>query len=251
MIPPGQVGKIHTSLDTANQAGLIGKGVSITTNDPVISIAQVVIRARVVGSVLMLPGYKAMVSNRNPEMHSTHFLIRKEPGETGDASISEPRASVDWIDVEVEELTEKFPSEKGIPAGWPGDWRLVATLKKGAPSGRFNETIRFKTGLPREPEVTLQLAVVVQPPINLNTEEIRLVPGQPQVVLASVRQDLRQLPVELNAPEGLSARVESGGRRFLKLHLQWNGPAPEAPVELQLEVGGEKQIAQIHVGAAD
>ena len=251
MIPPGQVGKIHTQLDTSAQAGLIGKGVSIFTNDPAVSVSQVVIRARVVGSVAMLPGYRAMISNRNPETRSTPFLIRKEPDEPGEARITEARASVPWIGVEVQELTEKVPSERGIPAGWPGDWRLVATLKQGAPSGRSNQTVSFKTGLPREPEVTVQIAVDVQPPVNLNAEEIRLVAGQPQTVLASVRQDLRTQKLSLSAPNGLSARVEPGGRRFLKLHLQWSGPPPEAPVELLMEIGGETQTTPIVVVAAD
>ena len=35
MIPPGQVGKIYVKFDTSSQQGLIGKGVAITTNDPV------------------------------------------------------------------------------------------------------------------------------------------------------------------------------------------------------------------------
>ena len=152
MIPPGQVGKVHATVNTSQLVGQIGKGISITTNDPAVSVVLVEVRANVVGSVLMLPGYKALLSNRQIETHSTPFLIRQEPGETGELRIPAPSTSVPWIDVEVQKLTEKYPSEKGIPAGWPGDWRLVASLKKGAPAGHFQETIRFKTGLPREPE---------------------------------------------------------------------------------------------------
>jgi len=251
VIPPGQVGRITTTVNTSTLVGEIGKGVSITTNDPAVSVVMVVVRANVVGSVLMLPGYKALLSNRQIETRSTPFLIRQEPGETGKLQIPAPRASVPWIDVEVQELTEKYPSEKGVPAGWPGDWRLVATLKKEAPAGHFQETIHFKTGLPREPEVTLSIAVDVRPPVNLNTSEVRLVVGQPLMLLASLRRDLNPQPVKLSAPDGLSARAESGRGRFLKIHLQWDGPPPEAPVELRLEVAGETQIATIEIVAAD
>ncbi len=251
MIPPGQVGEIKTTLDTSTLSGMIGKGVSITTNDPYSAEVQVVVRARVVGSVLMLPGYKSLLSNRQIETHRAPFLIRQEPGEVGKLLISKPRASVPWIDVEVRELTEKYPSDRGLPAGWPGDWLLVATLKKGYPIGHFQETVHFNTGLKREPEVTLQIVADLRPPVNLNSPEISLVAGRPLMVLASLRRDLDPQAVKLSAPEGLSARAEPGRGRFFKLHLEWNGPLPDAPVELQMEVAGETQTMPILVVAAD
>ncbi len=251
MIPPGQVGKITTTLNTSTLAGLVGKGVSITTNDPAVATVQVVVRARIVGSVLLLPGFKAMVSNRQVETRSTHFLIRKEPGEMGELRVTAARASVPWVDVEVRELTEKYPSTRAIPAGWPGDWLLVATLKKDAPAGHSQQTLHFKTDLPREPEVTLNLAVDVRPPVNLNNPELRLVAGEPLMVLASLRRDLEPQDIQLSAPEGLSARAERGRGRFLKIHLEWAGPPPDAPIELRMEVAGETQTASIEVVAAE
>ncbi len=237
-------------LDTSAQAGLVGKGLSILTNDAAVSTGQVVMRARVVGSVLMLPGYKALLSNRRAMMETTHFLIRQEPGEAGDLAITQARASVPWIEIEVQELTEQYPSERGTPAGWPGDWLLRATLKDGAPSGNHTETVRFKTGLPREPEVKLQIAVDIQPAVNLNAEEIRLVPGQPLMVLASMRPGLTQTEVKLSATDRrLTARTEPGRGRFFKIHLEWNGPAPTDPVELKMQVGGETQTASVVVEA--
>jgi len=253
VIPPGQVGKLTATLDTSAQSGDIGKGVSITTNDPTVPVVQVVIKARIVGSVVLLPGFTGLISNRQAETYGTPFMIRQEPGEEGMLQITESHASVPWIDVEVRKLTEKYPSERGVPAGWPGDWRLVAKLKKDAPVGHFKETVRFKTGLPREPEVTLQLVVDVRPPVNLNSAEVHLVPGQPLIVLASLRRDLapqEAQAVKLTAPEGLSARTEPGRGRFFKLHLEWNGPPPDAPVELRMEVAGQTQTTPILIGKA-
>ena len=251
MIPPGQVGEIKATLDTSTLSGLLGKGISITTNDPYTPDIQVIVRARVVGSVVMLPGFKGMLSNRRIETHSTPFLIRKEPGEVGKLLVSELRASVPWIDVEVRELTEKYPADKGVRPGFPGDWLLVVTLKKGAPIGHFRETVRFNTGLTREPEITLQIGADLRPPVTLNSGDLSLVAGQPLMVLASLRRDLDPQTVKLSAPQGLSARAEPGRGRFFKIHLEWNGPPPDAPVELQMEVAGETQIAPISVVAAD
>ncbi len=250
MIPPGQVGKLHAKLDTSALTGLVGKGISILTNDPAVASVQVVIRARVVGSVLMQPGYKALLSNRRDMTKATHFLIRQEPGEVGEIEITGARASVPWIDVEVRELTEKYPAEKGVPAGWPGDWILRATLKEGAPNGNHKPTVHFKTGLTREPEVELQIAVDVQPPVNLNSGEIRIVAGQPAMVLASTRQGLSQDQVKLSPADArLSARTEAGRGRFFKIHLEWSGPPPDAPVELRMQIGNETQTAQVVIAA--
>jgi hypothetical protein len=238
-------------VDTSALAGLVGKGISITTNDPAVSTVQVVVRARVVGSVLLLPGFKAMLSNRQVETRSTHFLIRQEPGEMGKLRVTEPVVSAPWVDLEFKELTEQYPSKRGIPAGWPGDWVIVATLKKDAPAGHSNETIRFKTDLPREPEVTLNLSVNVMPPVNLNTPDLRLVAGQPQMVLASLRRDLEPQPVVLSGPDGLTARAENGRGRFLKFHLEWSGEPPDEPIELVIEVAGETQTMQLNVVSAE
>ncbi len=238
-------------LDTSTLTGMVGKGISVTTNDPYTPDIQLVVRARVIGSVLMLPGYQGFLSNRQIETRSAPFLIRQEPGEVGQLLISAPRASASWIDVEVRKLTEKYPSAKGLPAGWPGDWLLVATLRPGAPIGHFRETVRFNTGLTREPEITLQIGADLRPPVTLNSGDLSLVAGQPLMVLASLRPDLARQAVKLSAPEGLSARTESGRGRFFKIHLEWNGPLPDAPVELRIEVAGETQTAPIVVVAAD
>ena len=230
---------------------MFGKGVSITTNDPSVATVQVVVRARVVGSVLMLPGFKAMLSNRQVETRETHFLVRKEPGEMGTLRVTEAVASAPWVDLEFRKLTEQYPSKRGIPAGWPGDWVIIAKLKKGAPAGNSQATIQFKTDLPREPLVTLNLSVNVLPPINLNSQDLRLVAGQPQMVLASLRRDLEPQPVTLSGPEGLTARAENGRGRFLKFHLDWSGEPPDEPIELRIEVAGETQTMQLDVVAAE
>ena len=248
MIPPGQVGELITRLDTSTLSGLVGKGVSIYSNDTRSPGIMVSVRARVVGSAVVLPGYKALLSNRRIETRSQPFLIRKEPGEVGDLRITGARASVPWIDVEVRELTENWPGEKGLPSGFPGDWLLLAALKPGAPFGQSQEEIRFNTGLRLEPEVRLSIATESRPPVNLNEPEISIVAGESSTILASLRGDLPPQAVKLTAPEGLNARAERGRRgRFFKIHLEWSGPVPSEPLELQMEIAGETQTIPVRV----
>jgi len=247
VIPPGQVGEIKAKLNTLTLSGMVGKGISVFTNDPITPNIQVVIKARVVGSAIVKPGYKGFLSNRQVETRSLPFLIRKEPGEFGDLDITEASASVDWIDVEVRKLTERWPAQKGLPSGIPGEWLMVVQLKQDPPYGQGTEEIRFNTGLKLEPVVRLSIATDVRPPVNLNFSELSLVSGEPSTFLVSLRRDLEPQPVKLTAPEGLSARAESGGGRFFKVHLEWSGPAPTEPLELGMEVGGETQTVPIAV----
>lgn len=251
VILPGRAGQLIATLDTSTLHGDIGKGISITTNDRYTPIVQAVVRARILGSVELMPGYKAILSNRNPLTRTQAFLIRKEPSESGILRVSSARASVPWIDVEVERLDEKRLAANGMRTGFPGDWILRATLKGNVPQGRSQEWVKFDTGLPREPEITILIAADLHPPVNMNASQISMVAGEPKIVLASLRQDLREQTVRLISPEGLTARTEPGRRRFFKIHLEWNGAPPEGPVELRLEVGGESQTLPITVTAAD
>jgi hypothetical protein len=95
--------------------------------------------------------------------------------------------------------------------------------------------------------VTLEIKVAIQPLVNLNSEEIRLVVGQPLMVLASLRNGIGQRPVKINAPEGLEARYESGRGRFFKIHLLWNGPPPDGPVTFEMEIGSDVQTVEVEV----
>jgi len=239
-------------MDTSELSGPIAKGISITTNDPHTPVLRVVVRARVLGSVELLPGNKAMLSNRVPQMSAQAFLIRKDPTETGELSVGSMNASVPWIELQAERVDERRPAADGLPTALPGDWILRASLGNNIPTGRTQETIHFETGLQREPEITIRVATDLHPPVTLNSPEVTMVSGRPLVVLASLRQDLEYpQPIELTAPEGLTARIEPARRRFFKIVLEWSGEPTGAPVELRMDVAGETQTLPVTVTAAD
>jgi hypothetical protein len=253
VIQPGRAGQLKITMDTSGLSGAIGKGVSITTNDPHTAVLRVVVRAVVLGSVEVSPGKKAILSNRTPQTKSKLFLIRKEPTETGELSVGSLAASSPWIDVQAEFVESRRVAADGIPTAVRGDWILRAALKSETlPTGRTQEWVRFATGLPREPEITIALATDLQPPVTLNLPALTMVAGQPKVVLASLRQDLEYpQPIEITASEGLTARIEPSRRRFFKIVLEWNGDVPVAAAELKLEVAGESQTVPVTVTAAN
>lgn len=238
-------------MDTSTLSGLIGKGITITTNDADQPKQQVVVRARILGSVQLRPGNKAILSNGRIATKAQSFLIQKELDETGDLVVTAARASVPWIAVAVERVEEKRPSADGLPSAFPGDWILTAALKGVIPAGRFQEWVRFETGLPREPEITIHIAANLFPPVNLNDQEVSLIAGEPKILLASLRQDLEPQPVRLSGPAGLTAETEPGPRRLFKIHLEWIGDLPHGPVELRIEVAGETQTVPLTISAAE
>jgi hypothetical protein len=252
VIQPGRAGKIKITLDTSTLAGAIGKGVSITTNDPHTPVLRVVVRAVVLGSVEVSPGKKTILSNRTLQAKSQLFLIRKEQTETGELAVGALAASAPWIDVQAEFVESRRPAGDDIPTAVRGDWILRVSLKREAPTGRTQEWVRFATGLPREPEVRIDLATDIQPPVTLNEQAVTMVAGQPAIILASLRQDLEYpQPIELTTSEGLAARVETARRRFFKIVLEWNGEAAGGAAELRIEVAGERQVVPVTVTPAN
>ena len=252
-IAPGESGTLDVVVDTSTLAGMIGKGVSITTNDRYMSTVQVVIRAIVLGSVEILPDNRAVLSNRSPDLKTHAFLVRQQPTEEGELLVQRATASVPWIAIDAERLTVRREAAEGLPRAFPGDWIVRVALTGDAPAGRTREEVRFGTGLQREPEITLDIAIDFHPPVSINLAEIRLAAGKPMILLASLREDLASQPLRMSASDGLSVRTEPGpgqrSSRFFKIHLAWNGEPPATPVEFHVEVGKESRTFEVHVSA--
>ena len=240
------MGKVTANLDTKKLVGFVGKGISIYTNDRSQPNTRVSVRANVLGSVQMLPGYETLLSNRMPETFVGSFLVRKEKTESGELNLQSFSPSVDWLAVTATQLTEKRPPMgDGLPTGFPGDWLLHVRFNDDAPYGRSKQTVRFGTSLPREPIVELDVMVDLQPPVSLNAEAITLAPGETKMVLASLRKDLVGSELLASGTGGLQVRLEKGIGRFYKVHLSWSTNVDPSGGELTLRVGREKLSVNI------
>jgi hypothetical protein len=247
VILPGRVGKVIANLDTKRLVGFVGKGISIYTNDRSQPHTRVSVRANVLGSVQMLPGYEVMLSNRRPESYVGSFLARKEKTESGELNLKSFQPSVDWLSVTATQLTEKRPPMgDGLPTGFPGDWLLHVRFNDDAPYGRSKQTVRFGSSLPREPTVELGVMVDLQPPVSINAGSITLAPGETKTVLASIRKDLVGSELSATGTGGLRVDVEKGMGRFYKVHLGWSTNVDPAGGVLTLRVG--RETLSIEVG---
>jgi hypothetical protein len=244
VIPPGQVGFVNATLDTKKLHGSIGRGITVYTDDPVVPKLFLTVRAVVLGGVSILPYEMVTVSNRGPSNRAPKLLIRRESSETAELAIRDPEATVPWLSVAAERLEEPRPAGDGLPSGFPGDWMLFIELDETAPYGRYREQVRFKTGLGRQPDVSIPVVVDSRPPVQLSTERLVLESSEAGgvtrgTVLLTVRRGLDPKMLEVEArPETLEIELEPSGRRAYKVHVGWQG-TDNPRGEITFRVGAE------------
>ena len=106
----------------------------------------------------------------------------------------------------------------------------------------------FKTGLPREPQVTIPVTVNVQPAITLQPAELTLAPipdspeGATGQILASIREDLDPKTLSFRADDpAFAVRADPPGERAFRVVVTWSGKGPKAPTAttVHAKVGAE------------
>ena len=218
----------------------MGRGITVETNAPHRPRIFLTVRAVVLGSVELLPARTLTMTNRRPDMRVGRLLVRQDPTETGELQLTDVSTTADWLVVRATRLTERRRTEGRIPPGRPGDWLLEVEIGDGHPYGRAAESLRFKTGLPREPEVEVPIVLDLQLPVTLSKNEVVLQrPDSTEMILISIRRDLDVDRLEVEAqPAAIQARLERSGRHY-KMHVSWE--ANDAGVEgtITLRLGDE------------
>jgi len=224
------VGYLSASLHTDKLRGSVARGITVQSNDTSQPRVHLTIRAMILGSVLMLPHESMTISDPPQRNTRNRLLVRKEPTESGELKISDLRASASWLRLSAERIEEARPAEGGLPAALPGDWLLQAELEGDVDYGRLRENMTFKTGLTRQPEITVPVLVTLRPPLHLSVNQVELPQpdgGEPSTatVVISVRRGLDPATLTARAvPEALQVSLEpSGGDRFYKAHVSWDG----------------------------
>jgi len=208
----------------------VARSVTVFTNDPTRPKLPLILEAVVLSSVHILPNESAMLANHRPEARRAAWIVRKELTEKGELSISDVTASVDWIGLDARKVEAQQQAEGPIPAAEAGDWIIEMRLIDGAQDyHRSQQSVRFRTGLPRQPEIEVPVLVDLRPPVNLSTDRLVLSAGTEdgtaeQTVLLSVRRGLDPagLTVETR-PEGLLVELEPSGRAGFKAHVRFDG----------------------------
>jgi hypothetical protein len=189
----------------------------------------VTIHAVILASVTILPRDQITLANLRPELEHPKLLLRKEATETGVLEISDLVASVPWIAARATRLDEGRPGGDGLPPGAPGDWLIELEVDGEAVWGYSKESLRFRTGLSRQPLIELPISVNLLPPVNLSTERLTLPArgdGAPSegLVHLTVRRGLDPAGLTLDTePESLDATLEHVDGRHYKVVVRWDG----------------------------
>ena len=155
-------------------------------------------------------------------------LIRREPSEEGTLRISDVETSAEWLTVSARRLDGPEPRGGGLPAGQSGDWVIEVGFRDDPVFGRHRESVTFQTSLPREPEVTLPIDIVLEAPVHLSTGRLRLgtvAPGKAGgKVFAYVRKGLDPSRLEVEAgPDPLRVEVTRSGTSMFTVNVSWEG----------------------------
>jgi len=244
-IAPGQAGYVRAVLETTDLLGPVTKGIVVRTNDPDRRQILLTLKAIVVGSVALLPQPQIYIRKRPGQSYVGRLLIRQEPGETGTLAISDVSTSAPYLTAKVEQLSQIRLRGDGLPAGRPGDWLLEVRFRDDEPVyGRLREQVRFRTGLSRQPEVTVAVESKFDTPINLSTGKLVLVSvgdGRAEGTLfASVRHGLDPAKLRVDAePAGIEVAMQPATERMFKVEVAWPG-GTLANASLTFRIGDDK-----------
>jgi hypothetical protein len=254
VIPPGKAGTIKASVHTANYKGSIGKSVTVTHDDASQGPITLSVLAKIVGSVEVLP-YPALqiARHRRGFEEPALLLVRKDATEEGKFALTGLAASSPWLKISARKVTGDEPAVEGIPPALAGDV-VISVQAVDPPVGTHAETLTFKTGLKREPQVTIPVTVMVQPAVSLNNNDLILTPtaaapdGASGQVLASLRDDVdpKSVAVTSDAP-GFKVHVEPPGEPSFRVIVDWERKGKDAPTETVIHIKAGQETTDLRV----
>lgn len=259
VVPPGQAGTIRASIHTTNYKGAIGKTITVTHDDATQGPITLAVKANVIGSVNVYPYASLTLAPRLKGFAAPGLLlVRKDETEKGTLALEGLATSVPWLKASVRKVTTDEPPVEGLPAALAGDY-VISVLVDHPPVGTHSQNVSFRTGLAREPQVTIPVMISVRPPVVLQPAELILQPGPEGAggatgqILASVREDLdpKTLAVASDDP-AFAVRIDPPGERGFRLSVDWTAKGKTTPTEtkIHLRVGGESIDLPVRVNLA-
>jgi len=260
VVPPGKAATLKASVHTANFRGPITKQITVTHDDKSQGPIVLNLSANVVSSVEILP-FPALQLARRRRGFATPalLLVRKDFTEKGTLAFGNLAVSVPWLKIGSRMVTAAEPAVEGLPAAQPGDVVISVQATDAAPVGSHVEKLTFKTGLPREPLVTVPVTVFVQAPLSVQSSNLILTvaPDAPTTatgqVLGSIRDDVdpKAVTVTSDAP-AFSARFEPAGATAFRIIVDWSGAGkhPKTETVVHIKVGKASVDLPVRVNLA-
>jgi hypothetical protein len=255
-IPPGGSGKVSASVDTSTLWGEVARRITVRTADPEQDTLHLEIGLVVVGSVRIEPKERLALSNTSRVApREDRLLIRKDPTEAGELRIQGIETSAPWLEARAERLEAARTFDGGIPPGRPGDWVLTVALSNTTDYRSGLHQVRFRTGLPRQPEIVIPVSVVLRAPVTLSVQRLELAAkgGEARrgTLYAVLRSGLTRDSLEVRPePPELQVALDPQGERTLRVDVAWT-PTAESGVRqgtITFRVGSEEVRLPVGLG---
>lgn len=219
-ISPGQVGKVHATLDTSNLNGPVSKTITVFTNDPENPALVLTLTAEIHPFIAAMPGYARFITVQGEGEGRVAQNLWSKDGEpmkvTGVESPS-PFLTAEYHIASEEELHAQGEGQQ---------WLVELILKENAPVGAINDYVTILVDHPKQSQVRLPVSGFVRPilavtPPVADFEEIEVVePLRASLQIRSFASEDIQLTSVESSVEAVQAeivQVEAGRRYQLRV----------------------------------
>jgi hypothetical protein len=241
-IAPGATGFVETSMDISDVRGRMNGRIVVVTNDPASPRLSLTLVVEVVGGVNVLPDDQIHLVNRPGQIATGRRVIRKDPSSVGDLVVSSIAPSVAWLQASARELTEPRPAGDGLPEILPGDWLFEVAVTGEPAYGAQRASIRFATGLSREPLTAVAVTTDLRSPVNLSKSSVVLSAEAPSdTIVVSVREGADPAALRVEArPPALQVELEPVAGRFFRVEVAGSDALSGQPAAIIFRLGAEQ-----------
>lgn len=252
-IPPGEEGTIRFKVKTGHLRGKVKRSVTVHSNDPATPKKILLIALDSVGSVEILPTQRIVLNDRNENSSRSKLLLRKDSTETGTLAVADLRSSSPLLKMEIRPAEEAEKFEGRQIAVRPGDWILEVGIKEKPEPGLHRETVRFRTGLSREPEITIPVTITVRKFLHVNRRQIVLnepAPGSSVSgdLIATLKRGLDPGLLEVSVtPDSLRLSKEMVSATGMRVTVTLDPDGSEVPARGKIRFSHEGRSLEVPV----
>ncbi len=226
------------------------KTIAVTSDDPVRPKITLQVGMTILGSVRILPVNRVALRFQPDRPAEGRLLVRQDPTETGELKLDGMKVSEGWLKVSARKLEEPTKVDDRLN-GLPGDWLLEFRVPERPEAALSRATVRFQTGLNREPEITIPVSVTARRIGVPSTRRVLLSRNKETGIVSGklvfkTRRGVDPAKVAVTVdPDAYLVETRTQRPNQLEVTVRSKGPLPEAaaggdgPVTLRFRFGRE------------
>jgi hypothetical protein len=244
VIPPGGVGKVTASLDTAHYQGPITKSVRVTTNDPTAGVVDLLLKAEIVTVIDVTPAGNPVVRTANGATKA-ELTVSAVDGKPFDILAVQADPTVDVTVAPPPDAKRAAAKRKraGTAPVASGSNRYVVTVvaRDDAPAAHSLASVTLSTDRPKAKTVPIHVILFPLRPVQVTPDRLVVQPVSDGSALhAKLRKPtgdpLEILAVESSAPDfTATATAVTPGREY-DIAVRYTGQPGRGMVNARITV---------------